>query len=176
MGNFKDELKNLWNLKYKFTCLEICNICLVQFCDGENLRDTHKISSWIGYRKISDLFIIPLSKKDAIYEALVKRGKNFKKYAIGHHFLQHSKYKGKKGRVIVDIQTKCSKNFKLYNYVKEDDIKDEELFMCTFKFNMYNIAERKWYLDVNINNLDGIILNFNLLYFCLHFQLFLTFS
>jgi len=85
-------------------------------------------------------------------------------------------YKGKKGRVIVDIQTKCSKNFKTYNYVEEDDIKDEELFMCTFKFNVYNIAERKWYLDVNIDNLDGIILNFNLLYFCLHFQLFLTFS
>ncbi|GBB88118.1 hypothetical protein RclHR1_14630006 [Rhizophagus clarus] len=142
-------------------------------CSFIRERRRHKIESWKGYRKISELFINPLSEKDTIYEDLVKRGKKFVKYAIGHHFLQHSMFEGKKGRVIVDILS-GEKEQKIEREKereeerekerekeqplgeKEDNVKEEEFFMCTFKPHVYNIAQRKWYYDTNIDLLDEI--------------------
>ena len=95
-------------------------------------------------------------------------------YSRGHHFLQHSEYKGKKGRVIVDVLSglRCGLRDKSHQLCtqpsgeKRDYVREEELFMCSSILQAYNVAQRDWDF-VEIDHLSGIILNFNLLYSCL---------
>ncbi|CAG8478030.1 16856_t:CDS:10, partial [Rhizophagus irregularis] len=132
------------------------------------------IDFWKGLCKINKLPIIPLSKEDNIYNKLVARGKKFIKYAIGHHFLQHShSSKYSKGRIMVDISN--YKNYSLASsifnnncyleYLEDikinDDVKEEELFMCVSKLPAYSFTWKDWhFIDVeHLNAFDKLVLD-----------------
>ncbi|GBC15567.2 uncharacterized protein OCT59_027855 [Rhizophagus irregularis] len=126
------------------------------------------IDFWKGLCKINKLPIIPLSKEDNIYNKLVARGKKFIKYAIGHHFLQHShSSKYSKGRIMVDISN--YKNYSLASsifnnncyleYLEDikinDDVKEEELFMCVSKLPAYSFTWKDWHF-IDVEHLNEI--------------------
>ncbi|CAB4394396.1 unnamed protein product [Rhizophagus irregularis] len=127
------------------------------------------IFSWKGLCKINKLPIIPLSKEDNIYNKLVARGKKFIKYAIGHHFLQHShSCKYSKGRIMVDISNYeeyiladiFKDNYNFY-YLKDDikiddDVKEEELFMCVSKLPAYSFTWKDWHF-IDVEHLNEIM-------------------
>ncbi|GES86064.1 P-loop containing nucleoside triphosphate hydrolase protein [Rhizophagus clarus] len=121
---------------------------------------TYTINFWKGLRKIDKLPVIPLLKEDEIYNKLVARGKKFVKYAIGYHFLKHSS-KSSKGRIMVDVSRYKGKDTN--NYTRrctegiemDDDVKEEELFMCVSRLSAYSFVWKEWYL-INAEHLNDI--------------------
>ncbi|CAG8478006.1 uncharacterized protein OCT59_027854 [Rhizophagus irregularis] len=110
--------------------------------------NSYRIDFWKGLRKINKLPIIPLLKEDEIYNRLVERGKKFIKYAIGHHFLQHSR-KYSKGRIMIDVSRYNSTHSDYEKGIEMDGVKEEELFMCASKLRAYSFTWKEWYrIDV----------------------------
>ncbi|GES86062.1 P-loop containing nucleoside triphosphate hydrolase protein [Rhizophagus clarus] len=132
-------------------------------CSFIHLICDHAFELWIGLRKIDKLPIIPLLKEDKFYNKLVERGKKFIKYAIGHHFFQHSS-KSSKGRVMVDASRYKGKLINLEydddeDYIKEmkkmDYVEEEELFMCAPQLPVYSFVWKDWYL-IDVEHLSEI--------------------
>ncbi|CAG8553182.1 11208_t:CDS:10, partial [Racocetra fulgida] len=82
-----------------------------------SVRSWH-ISHFIGVLSIDQLPVVPLKEECEMRDELVKRGKNFEKYALGAHYLRYSGkffrqswcgntyYKGD-GRIMIDTATFC---------------------------------------------------------------------
>ena len=168
---------------YLFKILIIC--LLLFFLDGNSFirsSNVYNVYYWEGLHKIEDLFVRPLVKEkdESIYNKLITRGRKFEKYAIGRHYLQDTGNKGRKSRVMIDHQTYSAgyyhpsgtrtgtrqayasyyPTFSGYSTpgVKEDKVKEEELFMCAPSLNGFKFVSKDWE-DINVEFLDGIILN-----------------
>jgi|ERR1043165_4798396 hypothetical protein len=114
----------------------------------------YNIYYWKGLCKIKDLSVRPLEegKDENIYNKLVARGRKFEKYAIGRHYLQYTGHKGRKNRVMINAHQACISG------VKEDKVKEEEIFMCVPSLYGFNFISKNWE-NVNVELLEGIILN-----------------
>ena len=99
----------------------------------------YNIYYWKGLCKIKDLSVRPLEEE-------------FEKYAIGRHYLQYTGHKGRKNRVMINAHQACISG------VKEDKVKEEEIFMCVPSLYGFNFISKNWE-NVNVELLDGIILN-----------------